>query len=530
MNNLPERLDQVDLSKNSRKRATLRARLLSQASAQLPGLAQKEKRNIRLSFFVRLTAIAAALVIFIIGVNWRGSPLVPVPATRRTPTSTLDINQIVTATFQAMTREAQQSAVVAVTEMITPTPDINQIIAATSQALTQEAQPSTVVATTEIVTPTPDMSQFLTATFLQSITQETRQAAEAAPTGMSIPKATPAIEGPAILPGSIYYTRYTDHQAGAGGQIYCMGRDGRTITQITSEAGEDVKRFDVSTIQSKIVYIAGNQLVLTDLNGANRQPLVNLEGSFTAQPHWSPDGQLIAYQNNGRLYFYSVQTGTSSLILEDNTGAKVYSPEEFSPNSQKLIVKMNWAFTPGQDDAIYDIPSKTLIKVQPMKPGWISPLGYVMTIWTDSNFIFGFYPASGPTGPGLWRVNANDGTIEPLVWSSTVPPMTGVLAPRYDAKGDLIYLYTLGGTLNSPLSLVRSDPDGVTNRTAIRPETFYGFLSLWAPNGEGLLLLQTNYPGNSAVNLVFIPVDSSRPVITLLPDASSVGEILRWGP
>jgi dipeptidyl aminopeptidase/acylaminoacyl peptidase len=526
LNKLPERLEQLDFSKNSRLREALRARLLSQAAVQLPGLTQQKKRNVRLSVFIRLTAIAAALVAFTLFIKWPVSYFAPVPANREASTSAIDINQIVSATFQAMTQDARQTAVVVPTGTPIPAPEINQVFTATFQVVTEEVQQTAVVVPTETPIPAPDINQAATASFLQVMTQAVQQSTMPIPAGTPIPTS----EISAGLPGSLYYISYSDRQTGTGNQIYRMEQDGKTISQITTEAGEGVRCFDVSTIQGRIVYIAGNQLLLIDLNGTDRQPLVNLEGRFIASPHWSPDGQLIAYQSNGKIYFYSAQTGTSSLVLEDNTGTKVYSPEEFSPNSQKLIIRVNWAFTPGQDEVIYDILSKTLITLQPTKPGWINPLGYVITTWADSNSIFGFYPASGPTGPGLWRVNANEGTIEPLVWSSTVPPMTGVLAPRYNVNGDLIYLYTLGEMLDSPLSLVRSASDGVTNRNAVRPETFYGFISLWTPNGDGLLLLQTNYPGNSAKNLVFIPMDSSLPVITLLPDASSIGETFRWGP
>lgn len=119
-NNFSERLNQVDFSKNSRQRGILRARLLSQASAQLPGLIKKEKWNMQTFTFVRLTAIAAAVIVFTLFVNWLVGSFVPAPASGGTPTPAPDINQVVTATFQAMTQEAQQTAEAAPTETLVP--------------------------------------------------------------------------------------------------------------------------------------------------------------------------------------------------------------------------------------------------------------------------------------------------------------------------------------------------------------------------------------------------------------------------
>jgi hypothetical protein len=131
MNNLPERLEQLDFSQNSRQREKLRARLLSQASAQLPGLIKKEKWNMHVFTFVRLTAIAAAVIVFTLFVNWLVGSFVPVPASGGTPTPAPDINRIVTATFQAMTQEARQTA----EAMGTPMPVSPSIIAATLSAV-----------------------------------------------------------------------------------------------------------------------------------------------------------------------------------------------------------------------------------------------------------------------------------------------------------------------------------------------------------------------------------------------------------
>lgn len=507
MNNLPERLEQLDLSKNSREREALRARLVSKAWRQLPEQAKRRKQNEHLVFFIRLAA-ATALVALMVGLNWQRTFFAATPPAA---TPAVDINQIVSATFQAMTQESQSANTVTPAEVPTQASGTGSIATPVPEAATQENPQLFLVPPAETPAAAPEINK---ASFLTSTD--------------TVPTRALNAENTPILPKRLYFIRYM--ASNTGGQIYRLEKDGKSITQITSEAGDGVIGFDFSPTQNRIVYIAGNQLTLVDPNGSNRQTLVTLEGSFASSPHWSPDGQIIAFQNNGKIYFYSMQTESPALVLEDSSGSKVYSPGEFSPNGQKLLVKSSGIPSSGQVDFIYDILSKILTAVQPLKPGEASSLGDVMTSWVDSNSIFGFYPTSGPAGAGLWQVNANDGAIEPIIWSTTAPPMTGVLAPRRTDNGDLLYLYTLSETLDSPLTLVRSASDGITKRTAIRPETFFGFDALWSPKGDALLLLQTSYPGHSATSLVFIPIDSSLPVITLLPDASTVGEIFRWGP
>jgi len=104
-----------------------------------------------------------------------------------------------------------------------------------------------------------------------------------------------------------------------------------------------------------------------------------------------------------------------------------------------------------------------------------------------------------------------------------------------DATDSLIYLFSgpkTGYDSFAPFYLVLSDVDGISNRVGLRPETFHVTdMSLWAPHGSAVIILQNDGMGYRFVNLVLVPVDPTMPVVTLLADASKLGwNPLRWGP
>ena len=104
MNNLPERLQQVDFSQNRPQREILRARLLTQASAQLTGLAKKEKWIMRFKSITLAVVFTAAMAGMILTFSWFILPFTKSPAAQENTTQ--DVNQIVTAMFEAQTQEA----------------------------------------------------------------------------------------------------------------------------------------------------------------------------------------------------------------------------------------------------------------------------------------------------------------------------------------------------------------------------------------------------------------------------------------
>ncbi|HSM70822.1 MAG TPA: hypothetical protein VK851_04705, partial [Anaerolineales bacterium] len=84
-----------------------------------------------------------------------------------------------------------------------------------------------------------------------------------------------------------------------------------------------------------------------------------------------------------------------------------------------------------------------------------------------------------------------------------------------------------GFVSRAPVQLVRSAPDGVSDRTVLRPETF-ALLNeaLWAPDASFVLaaVAQSDdiYMGGQ-VSMVYV---DGRPIVELIPFAQR----LKWGP
>jgi len=329
-----------------------------------------------------------------------------------------------------------------------------------------------------------------------------------------------------VLPRSLYYLAA---DSSGKSQIYRLERDGVTLNQITFEQG-DLTGFSISPVDGAVVYTMQNKLIIVDANGENGQTLIqesNVENLFN--PLWSSDGKIIVYDSGKDTSAYLFDESKNEVLFPGSDAEDIY-PVSFSPDGRKLLIrKHKIPSSPESPVLIYDFASQVLMPIvwhnQPYPC-----FGYIS--WdTSDNFFCYFHVLAGGVVPGLWRVNASDGSVESLV-ESFQPPFLLVHAPYKDITGNLYYLYGEDqGMAYSPLSLVRSGADGVTNREVLRPETFNVLNALWTPDGSALLISQNNGSNSLPANLVFVPVDPSLSVVTILADASTLNsDSLRWGP
>ncbi len=336
------------------------------------------------------------------------------------------------------------------------------------------------------------------------------------------PTATFTPEPPTVLPRSLYYLA----QDGNGKeQIFRLGRDGATITQITFEQ-VNISDFDISPLDGTIAYIVGDNLTTMNANGQNRQALVQ-DSNIGFRLVWSPDGKTIVY-GYPDVVFYSPTLGTKDVIISGKDAK--YWPAYFSPDGSRLIVweKPIIPSAPGSEPVfIYDFNSRTLTSASDCSGRNIS--------WNTSDSIFCYkYVFAGGGSLGLSQVNAMDGSAKTLIFSEICPPCLPIAAPRFSADGNLYYLYAEVNDVTQTypsLSLVYSVSDDISSRQRVRPESFNVLNTLWAPNGDGLLIVQNNGNSSFPTNILLVSIEPSLPIVTVIPDASKINPYsLRWGP
>jgi len=366
----------------------------------------------------------------------------------------------------------------------------------------------------------------------------------AAPGGVE-PTATspgaPTPGGATLLPHAFYYLG-TD-SAGLI-QVFRIEPDGVTQRQITSEP-VTVNDYDVSRIDGSVAYVANNQLVLVNADGSNRRVLVdggpmdpnNPFISAVSSPVFSPDGQTLAFGYQG-LRLYSFATSDSDLILEnqiDDVGGglyvprELYSPERYSPDGTRLLITLG--YYEGASSAIYSPATNELVRLDGGEGALICCED---TEWSaDSSGVYAASPTMGMFSSGLWRVDAATGEVTTLLPGDAGGGNYNVADEAYLAPdGQLYFLFATvpapeGIITRSPLQIVRSAPDAMTERTVLSSETFQLLNeALWAPDASLLVAVIAPspevYQGGEARIVYF----DGRPAVVLVSPAQQ----MKWGP
>jgi Tol biopolymer transport system component len=354
--------------------------------------------------------------------------------------------------------------------------------------------------------------------------------------------ATPPPATSDLLPASLYFLN-ADNSGSM--QVYRLDQDGETVTQITFEPAE-VETYDVSLSDGSVVYVSNNQLLVVEADGRDRKLLVDggpvdLNNAYLTKissPVWSPDAQTIAYGHKG-LNLYTVGTGRSELVIENKWRQvgnnlllpdELYWPDHYSPDGSKLLITL--AYYEGASAAIYRPADDTLVRLKDAEgaliccgePNW-SP---------DGASLFTGNPSMGMFAPGLWQVDAAIGQVTTLLAGD---PGDGTFnfadEPILAPDGQLYYFYANLPSSDQfinriPLQLVRSEPDGVTDRTQIRSESFDTMNeALWAPDASFVIVAnapnQDVYQGGMA-ELYY--TDGQKDMVSLVPFVMN----MKWGP
>ena len=346
------------------------------------------------------------------------------------------------------------------------------------------------------------------------------------------------------LPHSLYFLG-RDSQSLT--QLYRMDRDGKTVTQLTFEP-VNVTDYDVSMVDGSLAYVASNQLLLANADGSNRHVLIDggtgpdLRGSYG--PVFSPDGGTLAYAHNG-LNLYSVSTGVSNLVIEDQYGdplpegqrlpIEIYMPERYSPDGTKLLLALgHWEVAPSH--AVYYPETNALVRYEEVQDYIYCCSFHGGPAWSaDSLSFYGVasvHDTAYRSGE-LWKVNAADGALTRML--KTDNGKTNLPKEIYSAPDGNLYFF-LGnynldsGFFDAPvLELVRSAPDGATDLTVLRDENFVMMNeALWAPDASFVIVATLPErrwdQGGGVLELYY--TDGTKEPVWLAPS----GEQMKWGP
>jgi Tol biopolymer transport system component len=371
---------------------------------------------------------------------------------------------------------------------------------------------------------------------LQALAPGSTQRAEPTATPTSVP------EQPAnLLPHSLYILA-PDSQAIS--QIYRLEVDGRKKLQLTAEPA-NVEDYDVSPADGRLAFQVNNQLMLLAADGSDRRIVAEFapDAQASFHPTFSPDGQTLAYAQNG-LNLYSVAAGTSSLVIQDQMEdvgngvllpIETYSPERYSPDGTRLLVALgHWEVAPSH--AIYDPATNGLVRQEDVQEYRFCCSFHGGPAWSpDGSSFYGVASAHdfAYQSGELWRVDATSGKVTRSL--AAINGMLNLPKELYPAPDGDLYFFLgtysqASGYFDAPvLQMVRSAPDGVTDRAVLRNENFVLMReALWAPDASFVIVASApDRSWNQAGGVLELyPTDGQKVPVWLAP----LGSQLKWGP
>jgi len=343
-----------------------------------------------------------------------------------------------------------------------------------------------------------------------------------------------------ILPAALYFLQ--------DGQIQRLESDGVTLTQMTQEQ-EPISDFDVSPVDARLIYVAGNSLIEANPQYGIRfvkvvgEPESTQPFQYMAQrisdPHFSPDGSQIAFGLNGINLIPAGEATESSLVLPSDpypdpnnpprSQVRFFSPGSWSPDGTKLLV--NFAYWPEAGGiAIFDLTTAELIEIVADDPNAAVCCQWQWGADSAVGHIASDLLAYGV--PGLTRVDVATGQAVPLVIG--MPP-TGPgpenpirLFQSAFAQNDGTVLSFVSSSQNfdqdAPAILFTVSPDGtLIERTGVG--TIPSLLGvLWAVDGSGAVIQTADDAAPGEGHLHWLSLNGETWPLPIS------GQTLRWAP
>ncbi len=326
-----------------------------------------------------------------------------------------------------------------------------------------------------------------------------------------------SVQDSITLPLPLYYI-------GQGQTVYRLETDGTTVRPVTP-AGMLVLSYDVSPLDSRLVLVADNDLIIADPYGYDATILLsspdNEDASTSSDwmmneqitaPLWSADGSSIAFVQGG-IQIITPSGGEPEMLLPHNE--RIYSPLEWSPDGTQLLLRY-FTLDGARGDVILNIADRTVLE---LRDDYGNPFCCGDTHWSlDGNLLI--HSRSGGGSSGLWFIDAPTGISQELTsrLSGNADSMiVDVKQAQQLDDGRLYYFMALrnpntGGTTD--MSMYAIDAEGQVEyfrEIGIDPNN-----ALWAPDGSGAVI-----PGQP---LAWWPANETTPY-----QLAENGSALRWG-
>jgi Tol biopolymer transport system component len=341
------------------------------------------------------------------------------------------------------------------------------------------------------------------------------------------------------LPAPLYFLRQ--------GQVWRLARDGNTQQQITREAAA-IDSFDVSTVDGALVYVAGNRLIRTDALGEHRQELLSgpalpaVEDDLArlndrdhilgkiGTPTWSPDGERIAYVQNG-LNVMAVSSGEVQTLHPNG-----HIPEQ-GEATDRLVIASVISWSPDGQHLLVVFYSYALRSVYYQKVGVKTLSGSLSSVgdcvfctfaWRGDSQAFYWGSPSFGGSEALCRCTVADGRCLPI--GQDVPARTAYFYtyPHVPSQDELYVFMATSPDPGEPpeaFRLYRMASNG-GYITALREDKHAIRTALWAGDGRGVLVVTGSASGEiEADTLIWLPTDGTP--ATPLPVSGA--EMLHWG-
>jgi len=332
-----------------------------------------------------------------------------------------------------------------------------------------------------------------------------------------------------VLPAPVFFLSGDDGVA----SLWRIEVDGVTLTSIKDCC---IRDYAVSPATGQIAYVTDEpKLVITDANGEGAIEVILGEVSYPQELDsalaWSPDGLQLAFGGENGLWVYMLESERLFQIsgtAEYTTFIRPLAYDAWSPSGSKILIA---AHKPNADvDEIGMIPIVSgEVKMASILAGrratWAPDEG---SFYISSNF----YGMMGIL-PSLIVVTTDDMEPKALVKSSLSEDRLGrYLEGAQVGPDDLLYYFYGEGPVDfeknaTGLSMYRSNRDGVTDRVALRTDTYSGISEiLWAEDMSLAVIAGAGKsPNNQSGIITILPTNGEMPAIV----TPFGGYGLQWG-